>query len=381
MFRAWKPSNLPTPYDEARVAQLEPIRAALEALRLPLIRFKKLNAILGALEAQIEVGGDSPQVNALLLQALRAAVLHQVEESPARGALGTIEAFERSEARRWKQVRAGPLPPIKRTPEQQMYDLIHEGHGLLRKDRTAPACDRWLQAWELLKGLITPETPSVMAFDEAHSRAPESIFNWSSDLEMELGNAGMRDPAYHEHRLRYVRELLARFPGEDADRCLQFRRAEAEALWHLKRRNEAEEVSAETVARFPDQAWAYIGWADGYWLWNPPDPAEYERGEEILQRALARPGLLDRADVLDRLADLYAAWGRPEQQAAVIAQQKDLQRKPESAHRSLASSAPSPKAPSPRTPSPHANLGRNDPCWCGSGKKYKHCHRPTDQRT
>ncbi|MBC8449852.1 MAG: SEC-C domain-containing protein [Chloroflexi bacterium] len=24
-------------------------------------------------------------------------------------------------------------------------------------------------------------------------------------------------------------------------------------------------------------------------------------------------------------------------------------------------------------------LGRNDPCWCGSGKKYKHCHRRQDQ--
>jgi len=23
-------------------------------------------------------------------------------------------------------------------------------------------------------------------------------------------------------------------------------------------------------------------------------------------------------------------------------------------------------------------LGRNDPCWCGSGKKYKKCHRSTD---
>jgi preprotein translocase subunit SecA len=22
--------------------------------------------------------------------------------------------------------------------------------------------------------------------------------------------------------------------------------------------------------------------------------------------------------------------------------------------------------------------GRNDPCWCGSGKKYKHCHMRTD---
>ncbi|HEC33232.1 MAG TPA: hypothetical protein ENI37_00765, partial [Chloroflexi bacterium] len=23
-------------------------------------------------------------------------------------------------------------------------------------------------------------------------------------------------------------------------------------------------------------------------------------------------------------------------------------------------------------------LGRNDPCWCGSGKKYKHCHMKQD---
>jgi preprotein translocase subunit SecA len=21
-----------------------------------------------------------------------------------------------------------------------------------------------------------------------------------------------------------------------------------------------------------------------------------------------------------------------------------------------------------------ARIGRNDPCWCGSGKKYKKCH-------
>jgi uncharacterized protein YecA (UPF0149 family) len=22
----------------------------------------------------------------------------------------------------------------------------------------------------------------------------------------------------------------------------------------------------------------------------------------------------------------------------------------------------------------NAKLGRNDPCWCGSGKKFKQCH-------
>ncbi|MDD9937416.1 MAG: SEC-C metal-binding domain-containing protein, partial [Myxococcales bacterium] len=24
-------------------------------------------------------------------------------------------------------------------------------------------------------------------------------------------------------------------------------------------------------------------------------------------------------------------------------------------------------------------LGRNDPCWCGSGKKYKSCHLRSDE--
>jgi uncharacterized protein YecA (UPF0149 family) len=26
-----------------------------------------------------------------------------------------------------------------------------------------------------------------------------------------------------------------------------------------------------------------------------------------------------------------------------------------------------------------SKLGRNDPCWCGSGKKWKRCHYPQTQ--
>ena len=25
-------------------------------------------------------------------------------------------------------------------------------------------------------------------------------------------------------------------------------------------------------------------------------------------------------------------------------------------------------------------IGRNDPCWCGSGKKYKDCHLALDEK-
>jgi preprotein translocase subunit SecA len=48
-------------------------------------------------------------------------------------------------------------------------------------------------------------------------------------------------------------------------------------------------------------------------------------------------------------------------------------------------SFPSPEGPRPQQPDPNATMtpivksaeekiGRNDPCHCGSGKKYKHCH-------
>jgi hypothetical protein len=29
---------------------------------------------------------------------------------------------------------------------------------------------------------------------------------------------------------------------------------------------------------------------------------------------------------------------------------------------------------------PIPKLGRNDICWCGSGKKYKHCHLDADEK-
>ena len=31
-------------------------------------------------------------------------------------------------------------------------------------------------------------------------------------------------------------------------------------------------------------------------------------------------------------------------------------------------------APRPIVKSERENIGRNDPCWCGSGKKFKKCH-------
>jgi uncharacterized protein YecA (UPF0149 family) len=33
-----------------------------------------------------------------------------------------------------------------------------------------------------------------------------------------------------------------------------------------------------------------------------------------------------------------------------------------------------------KKPQNTADLGRNEQCWCGSGKKYKQCHFENDKR-
>jgi hypothetical protein len=95
-----QPTNEPGQYNKARVARLKPIREAIQRLNLPPIRWRKLNGILNALEMQIEDGGDSPEANGFLLEALRAGVRHQVGSEQAAAALVAIATFEQAERKR-----------------------------------------------------------------------------------------------------------------------------------------------------------------------------------------------------------------------------------------------------------------------------------------
>ena len=101
------PSNETTGHDEERVDRLGPIQAAITALAMPYLNTLKVLGILDAIELQIEDGGDSEDVNALLLDALRAAVRHQVGEDAGAAALRAIDAFAQIEAKHWEDVRAG----------------------------------------------------------------------------------------------------------------------------------------------------------------------------------------------------------------------------------------------------------------------------------
>ena len=66
------------------------------------------------------------------------------------------------------------------------------------------------------------------------------------------------------------------------------------------------------------------------------------------------------------LAGSYAQLARTQEQEQRIAEERAAQ---------AARVHPRPPLPPVKpTPAPAAKVGRNDPCPCGSGKKYKHCH-------
>lgn len=273
------------------------------------------------------------------------------------------------------------------TPTEQKLDhLIQAGYEQLRTgghgpDQTTAACDYWLEAWELVKQMATPAMRTDDAFDAAHPHLSPPISHWLGDLEMELHNAGLDDPRYFEHRLRFVHEYLALFPDVDDDYYVTLRRAEGDALWLLDRQAEAEAVFQSLVEKLPDQAWGYIGWADQY-NWGAGHPTDYPRAEAILLQALDRPELDDRLSVLERLIDLYKAWDKPEKipatnaeyEALLAAERERLTAEQEQLEQRLRVLRQVRQAQAQEKP------GRNDPCWCGSGKKYKHCHWKSDRQ-
>jgi tetratricopeptide (TPR) repeat protein len=153
--------------------------------------------------------------------------------------------------------------------------------------------------------------------------------------------------------------------------------AEAEARWSLGEQAAAEERYEALIARLPNFAWGYIGLADCYWLGPEPtpEPKQFTRAVSIYQRALDVAQLEERDTVCERLAELYEEQGDAEQaeqwrQQAEVEAEGDTWLEPAWPESTV--------APSVMAGASH-KLGRNAPCWCGSGVKYKRCHLDADR--
>ena len=282
-------------------------------------------------------------------------------------------------------------------------DKVQAGYRELELNATACSAT-WLDAWsDVLRLCDATGIHSIGEFDDRFPMT-QSLYNWSQDMEDALWNAGLGDREFLLARIAVCEEALRRFRDEDQLMTENRRRALAESYFEVGRTETAEELFQSWLAADPRWGFGWIGWAVCH-IPRAGRPKNYGRAEELLRRGYSTPGVRDREAIAQWLQILCKETGRLREAREFGQQARQLRRQapPMTVSRKLelagqddeaavvreavtlsfggeglpldqlpdAMRAVAAKAPG--APVRAAKIGRNAPCPCGSGKKFKKC--------
>jgi tetratricopeptide (TPR) repeat protein len=237
--------------------------------------------------------------------------------------------------------------------------LFAEGFDLNQKNDAIGGCDKWLEAWEMIKELFAEGIAENISDLDKKYKWKHYPGNYVQYLEMELHNAGMDDPSYHQKRIDFCQELL-KWSGTDELLINNTRIGLGSAHYWSGDEPGGEEIFKEWIREDPDCGWAYSGWAECC-RFNSGDP-QYEKAEEVLLAGYARSGLRDSIYVVESLINLYEDMGEAAKAGEFMKIRSELQ-----------PTDPQDGEDCKPEPVQVVKVGRNEPCPCGSGKKYKKC--------
>lgn len=196
------------------------------------------------------------------------------------------------------------------TPEipnkERIYDFVQDGRDLREKGNRAVACDQWLTAWEYILAVIPDGSTTI---EEADQAVPTflSLESFIRSLDSDLATVAEDDPAYHEHRLEFCREVCKQFPDADDEFLLDFRHFVADSLAELGRTAASRTEYQSLIKEYPEDPWAYKKLADSYWVDDSDELSteEMERTAELYRAALDAEGPLEGTSVVaDRLKEV-----------------------------------------------------------------------------
>jgi SEC-C motif len=281
-------------------------------------------------------------------------------------------------------------------PEVPSFERIDDNmqRGYALKDQAAQ-CERWIGVWDDIVHLREKiQTRSLAEFDDRFG-GTQSLFNWIQDFEIALANAALDQDRFYEMRARICSEFLSLF--EEADSLIQenTRRAWAESVHALGDEALSESLFRSWLEADPEWGWGWIGWSDLHSCELGSANVDLVRAEAILQEGLALRQVRNREDIVERLATVYRDQGRTEEALKLerltapapagfisIGRRRMKTLPLPSGTGDLPYEGWTPIPPSrnwgqekllPPTNTPREKVGRNDPCPCGSGKKYKRC--------
>ena len=210
-------------------------------------------------------------------------------------------------------------------------------------------------AFELIRPHIIELTPDGYQLkEEFYEKFLESAFYdvdaFLEDLLFDLASTG-------EHlKVLEIAEMLATAFGDDV-----FIDHKGQNLFALGRIEEGEQCFQDIITRNPDNVWFSIHAGDCFLEYGEKDYSKtksyYLKALDIAKATSHLPEAEDELPVVyERLISLANEQGKPDDAAY---------------YKGLLDTVQVP--PPTRVIAPGVKVGRNDPCPCGSGKKYKKC--------
>ncbi len=257
-------------------------------------------------------------------------------------------------------------------PNMEMVeDRMQEGYQKSVNRHPQEASRIWLKVWNDVLQIM--DRAHLRFLQEMDKRFPgyQSLFNWVQDFEEELWNAGIQDPQFYEERIRFCEECIRRLNGDGHEATIisGMRVAIGQSWSFLEEMDRSDALFQSWLKDNPKWGWGWIAWSDCHWLWRFSRASkDHVRAEQILKEALAVEDVKDKKDILFRLTDLYKETGRTAEVQTMMRELKKFVVEP-----SVPAEDFDPEDYEHHGPMKSRKIGRNEPCPCGSGKKYKRC--------
>jgi tetratricopeptide (TPR) repeat protein len=245
--------------------------------------------------------------------------------------------------------------------QNEWEDLMQEGYTYSIKGNSLEAARVWRELWNRMQVVLETDDNLSMEDLDGAFHGMQSIYNWTTDFEMELGNASRKDKSFAKSRINFCSEYIARYSDKSEPNLEGMKWALCESYFDLGENEAGERLFQKYLEDSPTSGWGWIGWSDQYGAFAQKQNKDNEKAIQILKQALEIEGLQDRFNVLERLDDLYMELGR-HQEAAEVRQEILDQMKAQNASRPKGTLPPLIKA----VPVTSVKIGRNDPCPCGS---------------
>lgn len=227
--------------------------------------------------------------------------------------------------------------------KDEILQSIKSGYKEFASGSTSEATKIWLPAWNAAQNLLIQG--NYKTEKEILDLFGEIFLNWFFDFDIALMESGM-----HSERLDFNRYVLTIPDYLDQDNP---RLNVAESLADLNRYEEAESMLSKWLEEEPL-------WSGGWTCWANIllDEKRKDKALEIIERGMK--ALEDSAKDVDlqffypNAERVYRRLEKADRAVYCANKYREMTLKAKALYESL-------------------KVGRNDPCTCGSGKKYKKC--------